>query len=124
MKAVVVHAADDLRIDELPHPTPAPDEVVVAMEWGGLCGSDISYWRHGASGTAVLKRPLVLGHEVAGSLFACLKLAPPSHQDVAPDARGFHAERTQIGSRFGSLHRRRRQEERWRRRRSTCARPP
>lgn len=65
MKAVVVHAADDLRIDELPDPEPAADEVV-AMEWGGLCGSDISYWRNGMSGTAVLKRPLVLGHEVAG----------------------------------------------------------
>lgn len=33
---------------------------------GGICGSDVSYWRHGASGTAVLKHPLVLGHEMAG----------------------------------------------------------
>ena len=36
------------------------------MEWGGICGSDISYAVHGASGTAVLRNPLVLGHEVAG----------------------------------------------------------
>ena len=25
------------------------------MEWGGICGSDLAYWRHGASGTAVLQ---------------------------------------------------------------------
>ena len=68
MKAVVVHGANDLRVDDLPDPVPGGGEVVVAMEWGGICGSDISYWRNGSSGTAVLKRPLVLGHEVAGRI--------------------------------------------------------
>ena len=66
MKAVVVHGAGDIRVDELPDPIPAPDEVIVAMEWGGICGSDLAYWREGRSGTAVLKHPMVLGHEVAG----------------------------------------------------------
>ncbi|WP_232665494.1 L-idonate 5-dehydrogenase [Pseudonocardia sp. TRM90224] len=66
MRAVVVHGTGDLRIDELPDPVAGEGEVLVAMEWGGICGSDISYWRHGASGTAVLRHPLVLGHEVAG----------------------------------------------------------
>jgi L-idonate 5-dehydrogenase len=68
MKAVVVHGANDLRIDELPDPVPGEGEVLVAMEWGGICGSDLAYWRHGSSGTAVLKHPLVLGHEVAGRI--------------------------------------------------------
>jgi L-idonate 5-dehydrogenase len=68
VKAVVVHGADDLRVDDLPDPVPREGEVLVAMEWGGICGSDISYWRNGSSGTAVLKRPLVLGHEVAGRI--------------------------------------------------------
>ncbi|GAA4862285.1 L-idonate 5-dehydrogenase [Saccharopolyspora rosea] len=66
MKAVVVHGPDDVRIDDVPDPTPGRGEVVVAMEWGGICGSDLAYWRHGASGTAVLEQPLVLGHEVSG----------------------------------------------------------
>ncbi len=70
MKAVVVHGAGDLRVDELPDPRPAPDEVIVAMEWGGICGSDLAYWRHGRSGTAVLKHPMVLGHEVSGRIAA------------------------------------------------------
>ena len=68
MKAVVVHGANDLRIDERPEPVAGPGEVVLDVEWGGICGSDLSYWRHGASGTAALKSPLVLGHEVAGRI--------------------------------------------------------
>ena len=68
MKAVVVHGPNDLRIDELPEPVAGPGEVVLDVEWGGICGSDLSYWRHGASGTAQLKSPLVLGHEVAGRI--------------------------------------------------------
>jgi L-idonate 5-dehydrogenase len=68
MRAVVVHGAGDLRVDELPDPTPAPGEVLVAMEWGGVCGSDLAYWRHGRSGTAVLRHPMVLGHEAAGRI--------------------------------------------------------
>ena len=70
MKAVVVHGPDDVRIDELPDPEPGRDEVVVAMEWGGICGSDIAYWRRGGTGTAVLEEPMVLGHEVAGRVAA------------------------------------------------------
>jgi L-idonate 5-dehydrogenase len=68
VKAVVVHGSNDLRIDDLPDPVAREGEVLVAMEWGGICGSDISYWRNGSSGTAVLKQPLVLGHEVAGHI--------------------------------------------------------
>jgi L-idonate 5-dehydrogenase len=70
MKAVVVHGPGDLRVDERPDPVPGEGEVLIAMEWGGVCGSDLSYWRHGASGTAVLRHPLVLGHEVAGRIAA------------------------------------------------------
>ncbi|MFT4043376.1 MAG: zinc-binding dehydrogenase [Gordonia sp. (in: high G+C Gram-positive bacteria)] len=68
MKAVVVHGPKDLRVDEVEDPIPGEGEVVVGMEWGGLCGSDLSYWRNGASGTAVLVHPLILGHEVAGRI--------------------------------------------------------
>ena len=66
MLAAVVHRAGDLRVEEVPEPVCGPGDVVVAMEWGGVCGSDLAYVRKGVSGTAVLKDPLVLGHEVAG----------------------------------------------------------
>jgi L-idonate 5-dehydrogenase len=70
MKAVVVHAAGDLRVDTLPESEPGPGEVLLAVEWGGICGSDLAYVAHGASGIAVLKHPLVLGHEFAGRVVA------------------------------------------------------
>ncbi|MCY1137239.1 L-idonate 5-dehydrogenase [Actinoplanes sp. Pm04-4] len=70
MKAVVVHGASDVRVDELDLPSVNPGEVRVAVEWGGICGSDVSYYAHAASGTATLKHPLILGHEIAGRVSA------------------------------------------------------
>ncbi|MCU1434018.1 MAG: L-idonate 5-dehydrogenase [Pseudarthrobacter sp.] len=70
MQAVVVHGKDDLRVEEIREPVCGPGEVLVAMEWGGICGSDVAYWKHGASGTAILRDPLVMGHEVAGRVAA------------------------------------------------------
>nr|WP_076388467.1 L-idonate 5-dehydrogenase [Vaginimicrobium propionicum] len=68
MKAVVVHAANDLRIDDVPDPVCGSDDVLVEMEWGGICGSDLAYVRTGLSGTAQLREPLILGHEVGGKV--------------------------------------------------------
>ncbi|MEE9095119.1 L-idonate 5-dehydrogenase [Pseudarthrobacter phenanthrenivorans] len=64
--ALVAHAAGDLRIDEVPLPLPGPDEAVVEVRYGGICGSDLHYWLHGAAGESILKAPLVLGHEISG----------------------------------------------------------
>ena len=66
MLAVVVHGEGDLRVDEIEDAVCDSDQVLVEMEWGGICGSDVAYWLRGVSGTAVLRDPLVLGHEVAG----------------------------------------------------------
>lgn len=68
MQAVVVHGANDLRVQEVANPKCGPDQVLVALHWGGICGSDIAYWKHGASGTAILREALILGHEVAGHI--------------------------------------------------------
>ncbi len=68
MKAVVVAGADDLRVEDIAEPHAGAGEVRVAMEWGGICGSDLAYWKYGASGTAILREPLILGHEVAGRI--------------------------------------------------------
>ncbi len=67
MRAVVIHAAHDLRIDEIRVGAPGPGEVRVRIEVGGICGSDLHYYHHGGIGSAIrLKEPMVLGHEVAG----------------------------------------------------------
>lgn len=70
MKAIVIHGAEDLRVDDLPDPAPAPGEVIVQIEYGGICGSDLHYVKHGAAGTSVLREPMVLGHEAAGRIVA------------------------------------------------------
>lgn len=70
MLAVVVHGAGDLRVEEVPDPVCGPDDVLLALEWGGICGSDLAYLKHGASGTALLREPMILGHEVAGRIAA------------------------------------------------------
>ncbi|MFB8369731.1 L-idonate 5-dehydrogenase [Pseudarthrobacter sp. NPDC055928] len=66
--AVVAHAANDLRIDELTLAAPASDEAVIEVHYGGICGSDLHYWLHGAAGESILKAPLVLGHEISGKV--------------------------------------------------------
>lgn len=65
-RGVVVHAKGDLRLEDLPAPVPAADEAVVAIAYGGICGSDLHYWRDGAAGQSILREPMVLGHEVVG----------------------------------------------------------
>ncbi len=64
--AIVIHRAGDLRVDEIAEPVPAPDEAVIDIVYGGICGSDLHYWKHGAAGESVLRAPMVLGHEVVG----------------------------------------------------------
>ncbi|NQX26582.1 zinc-binding dehydrogenase [Microbacteriaceae bacterium VKM Ac-2854] len=63
---VLAYAAGDLRVAAVPAPDPAPDEAIVAVVYGGICGSDLSYWRHGAVGESILREPMVLGHEISG----------------------------------------------------------
>lgn len=45
-----------------------PHEVLVAINYTGICGSDVHYWLHGAIGDFVVKSPMVLGHESAGTI--------------------------------------------------------
>lgn len=52
-------------------PTPkrkSEHEVIVAVNYTGICGSDVHYWEHGAIGHFVVKDPMVLGHESAGTV--------------------------------------------------------
>jgi L-idonate 5-dehydrogenase len=66
VKALVVHGAGDLRFDDLVEPAPDHGQVLVRNTHGGICGSDLHYYRHGAVGAFALREPLVLGHEVVG----------------------------------------------------------
>lgn len=70
MKAIVAHAAKDLRVDDLQTPEPGAGEVLIKMAAGGICGSDLHYYNNGGFGTVRLKEPMILGHEVAGHVAA------------------------------------------------------
>lgn len=66
--AVVAHAAGDLRVEVIEVPAPAVDEARIAIAYGGICGSDLHYWSHGAAGESILKAPMILGHEIVGTV--------------------------------------------------------
>jgi L-idonate 5-dehydrogenase len=70
MKAIVIHAAKDLRIEERQPELPGPGQVAVTLAVGGICGSDLHYFNHGGFGSIRLKEPMILGHEVAGHITA------------------------------------------------------
>lgn len=70
MRAVVIHAPRDLRIDRITVADPGPGEVRVRLAAGGICGSDLHYYQDGGFGTVRIKEPMILGHEVSGTVVA------------------------------------------------------
>lgn len=59
----------DVTYQQRPKPSlPSPHHVIVAVNYTGICGSDVHYWHHGAIGHFVVKDPMVLGHESAGTV--------------------------------------------------------
>lgn len=68
MKTIVAHGPKDLRIEEREVAEPGAGQVRIRMEAGGICGSDLHYYNHGGFGTVRLKEPMILGHEVAGTV--------------------------------------------------------
>ena len=85
--AAVLHGAGDLRIEHKPLRALGPDDVLVEMRSGGICGSDMHYFADGRNGTNVLRRPTVLGHEGAGVVTAAgsnAKVAPGTAVVIEP----------------------------------------
>lgn len=69
MQACAIHAAKDLRlIDIEPIRSLADNEVRVAYATGGICGSDIHYYYEGRVGNFAVQEPLILGHEISGTV--------------------------------------------------------
>ena len=67
---LVINAANDLRVVEQDAGELGPDQVLVQVGFGGICGSDLHYFHQGGFGTVRIKRPMILGHEVAGTVTA------------------------------------------------------
>ncbi len=63
-----LHGQDDLRVEELPFDQPTAGMAIVRIARGGICGSDLHYYTHGGFGPVRVKEPIILGHEIAGSV--------------------------------------------------------
>lgn len=65
MKALRITAPRHAESVELPDPRPAPGEILLRVDWLGLCGSDLNTWK-GAN--PLVSYPRIPGHEVAGTV--------------------------------------------------------
>ena len=66
MKVAVMNGIGQMGYTERPIPTPKDNEVLVKLEYVGICGSDLHYYETGAIGSYVVEPPFVLGHEPGG----------------------------------------------------------
>lgn len=68
MKTAVMTGISQVEIQQRPIPEPADDEVLVKVEYVGICGSDLHYYESGRIGDFIVEPPFVLGHEAGGTV--------------------------------------------------------
>ena len=66
MKVAVMEGINKIGFTEAPIPTPKADEVLVKLDYVGICGSDLHYYETGAIGNFIVEPPFILGHEPGG----------------------------------------------------------
>lgn len=67
-KAVCMTGLNKMETREIPVPTVKDADVLVKLEYVGICGSDVHYLEHGAIGDFVVNGDFILGHECAGEI--------------------------------------------------------
>ena len=68
MKAVVLHAADDMHVEPRPVPEPAPGEVLLKVNTASICGTDVKVLHRTLQGQPAGE--FIMGHEYAGTVAA------------------------------------------------------
>jgi L-iditol 2-dehydrogenase len=63
MRAARLHGIRDLKLEDLPRPSPGPGEALLKVASVGVCGSDVHYYVDGRIGDAVVTAPIIMGHE-------------------------------------------------------------
>jgi len=71
MKGLVSHPNGDLTLSEVPVPKIgeniyAPRDVLLEVQYCGICGSDIHRWKADKTGVKFPPRKVVSGHEIVG----------------------------------------------------------
>jgi (R,R)-butanediol dehydrogenase/meso-butanediol dehydrogenase/diacetyl reductase len=78
MRAARFHDRDDLRLEEIPEPTPGLGDVLLRVLYAGICGTDVHELHEGPIFTpgstphrlTGVVNPVVLGHELSGEVVA------------------------------------------------------
>ena len=68
MKVAVMTETKKMEIQERDIPKIKEDEVLVKIEYVGICGSDMHFFEAGRLGNWIVDVPLVLGHESGGTV--------------------------------------------------------
>ncbi len=87
MRAAVYHGPGDVRVEDVPEPTPGPGEVLLEVLRSGMCGTDATEWSKGPKAFPLTSPhpvtghvgPMVLGHEFVGRV---LEAAPGGRHAV------------------------------------------
>lgn len=66
MKVAIMSGIGKMEFVEKEIPQVKDDEVLVKIEYVGICGSDLHYYETGCIGDKIVDFPFVLGHEVSG----------------------------------------------------------
>ena len=99
MAAVVCHAPEDYRLEELPVPEVGPGEVLVKVESAGICASDLKcylgaplFWGD-ATAPGYCQPPITPGHEFVGEVVALGEGAGEKYGLALGDMRRLRADR-------------------------------
>ena len=68
MKVAQMPGIQEIELVSLPIPEVKENEVLVKLEYVGVCGSDLHFYELGRNGECVVEFPFVLGHEPAGTV--------------------------------------------------------
>lgn len=69
MEALVLEETKKLTLRNIHLAEPlGPRDVRIKIHTVGICGSDVHYYQHGRIGPFVVREPMVLGHEAAGTI--------------------------------------------------------
>lgn len=67
MKAARYNGIHDIRYEEIEKPSYGPDEVLIKVEYAGICGSDLHIYNQGMF---IINIPETMGHEFVGTIEA------------------------------------------------------
>ncbi len=73
MLAALIYGKEDLRLEEVPFPTPDAGEIAIKVRIATICSTDLNPWRRGGH-RRMLKSTTLFGHEVVGKIIQRLAL--------------------------------------------------